>query len=210
MTGTIALQGGGPFAANDDLDRRLLDAAGAESVVVLPTADAFEHPGELVAAAMRWGERLGVPVEALMVLSRPEALDAGAAAVVRAAKAVYLAGDSPMHLRSVLKDTPLFEALGQVVVDGGVVVAAGQCANALCDPMTDPRGGAFTLGLGMVSGVALATEAESWSHDRLARTVKLAAGKMPLVSLPTGSALLRHDNAWEPVGDVEVHGTLPM
>jgi cyanophycinase len=210
VSGVIALQGGGPFHANDDLDRRLLTAAGAESVVVLPTADAFEHPGELIGAAMRWGERLGVHVEALMVLSRPEALDAGAAAVVRGARAVYLAGDSPMHLRSVLKDTPVFEALGQVVIDGGVVAAVGQCANALCDPMTDPRGGAFTLGLGLVSGVALVTEVESWSHDRLARTVKLAAGKMPLVSLATGSALLRHDAAWEPVGEIDIHGDLPM
>lgn len=210
MTGVIALQGGGPFVANDELDRRLLTTAGAESVVVLPTADAFEHPGELIGTAMRWGERLGVGVEALMVLSRPEALDVGAAAVVRGARAVYLVGDSPMHLRSVLKDTPVFEALRQVVVDGGVVGAAGQSANALCDPMTDPRGGAFTLGLGLVSGVALVTEVESWSHDRLARTVKLAAGKMPLVSLATGTAMLRHDAAWEPVGEVDIHGDLPM
>jgi cyanophycinase len=210
VSGVIALQGGGPFQANDDLDRRLLTAAGAESVVVLPTADAFEHPGELIAAAMRWGERLGVHVEALMVLSRPDALDVGAAAVIRGARAVYLAGDSPMHLRSVLKDTPVYEALAQVVVDGGVVTAVGQSANALCDPMTDPRGGAFTLGLGLVSGVALVTEVESWSHDRLARTVKLAAGKMPLVSLATGTALLRHDAAWEPVGEIDIHGDLPM
>jgi cyanophycinase len=210
VSGVIALQGGGPFVANDELDRRLLTAAGAASVVVLPTADAFEHPGEMVAAAMRWGERLGVHVEALMVLSRPDALDSGAAAVVRGAKAVYLAGDSPMHLRSVLKDTPVFEALGQVVADGGLVAAVGQSANALCDPMTDPRGGAFTLGLGLVSGVALVTEVESWSHDRLARTVKLAAGKVPLVSLATGSALLRHDASWEPVGEVDIHGDLAM
>ncbi len=204
----IALQGGGPFVANDELDRRLITSVGAESVVVLPTADAFEHPGELIATAMHWGERLGVHVEALMVLSRPDALDPGAAAVVRSAKAVYLAGDSPMHLRSVLKDTPVFDALQQVVVDGGVVAAVGQSANGLCDPMTDPRGGAFTLGLGLVSGLALVTEAEAWSHDRLARTVKLAAGKVPLVSLATGTALLRDGSEWEQVGDVEVHGQL--
>ena len=111
--------------------------------------------------------------------------------MVRSAKAVYLAGDSPMHLRSVLKDTPVFDALQQIVVDGGVVAAVGQSANGLCDPMTDPRGGAFTLGLGLVSGLALITEVEGWSHDRLARTVKLASGKVPLVSLATGTALLR-------------------
>lgn len=206
----IALQGGGPFEANDDLDRRLLEAAGADRVVMLPTADAFEQPGELVATAERWGERLGVAVEALMVLSRPDALDAATASTIAGARAVYLAGDSPMHLRSVVKDTPVFDALRQVLAAGGLVAATGQSANALCDPMTDPRGGAFTLGLGLVTGVALVTEAESWSHDRLARTVKLAAGKVPLASLPTGTALLRHDDRWEPVGDVEIHGTLAM
>ena len=33
VTGTVALQGGGPFTANDELDRRLLAAAGADRVV---------------------------------------------------------------------------------------------------------------------------------------------------------------------------------
>ena len=75
MNGILALQGGGPFAANDDLDRRLLTAVGATNVVVLPTADAFERPEVLVAAAMHWGERLGVDVEALMVMRRGEAME---------------------------------------------------------------------------------------------------------------------------------------
>ena len=44
MSGIVALQGGGPFAANDELDRRLLTAASADRVLVLPTADAYEHP----------------------------------------------------------------------------------------------------------------------------------------------------------------------
>ena len=73
MTGTLALLGGGPFTANDELDRRLVAGAGADQVVVLPTADAFENPGMLIAAAMAWGERLDVVVQALMVFSRPEA-----------------------------------------------------------------------------------------------------------------------------------------
>ena len=113
--GTIALQGGGPFDANDDLDRRLLAAAGAQQVLVLPTADAFERPERLVAAAMNWGERLGVEVEALMVMRRGEAMEQSAANVVRRAKAVYFVGDQPIHLRSVLKDTPLWDALRDVL-----------------------------------------------------------------------------------------------
>ena len=95
-------------------------------------------------------------------------------AVVRGARAVYLVGDQPLHLRSVLKATPLWDAIAQVRADGGVVAATGGSADAMCDPMVDPRGGAFTLGLGLVSGIALVTEAETWSAERLHRTLKLA------------------------------------
>lgn len=207
MTGTLALQGGGPFVANDDLDARLLRSVGADTVVVLPTADAFEHPERLVAAAMSWGERLGVGVEALMVMRRGEAAGQGPAELVRAARAVYLVGDQPLHLRSVLKDTPLWDAIVTVLDTGGLVCAVAGSAAALCDPMVDPRGGAFTLGLGLVSGLALVTEAEAWSHERLHRTLELA--DTTIATLPTGSALVRSAGGWDRVGEVEVHGALP-
>ena len=207
MNGILALQGGGPFAANDELDRRLMTAVGATRAVVLPTADAYEHPERLVAAAMHWGERLDVEVEALMVMRRSEAMDRAAVDVIHGARAVYLVGDQPLHLRSVLKATPLWEAITQVLADGGLVAATGGSAGAMCDPMVDPRGGAFTLGLGLVVGVALVTEAETWSADRLHRTLKLA--NTPLVELPSGAALLRTDGSWEQVGKVTLHGDLP-
>jgi cyanophycinase len=207
MSGTIALQGGGPFTANDDLDRRLLAAVGATRVVMLPTADAFERPERLVAAAMSWGERLDVEVEALMVMRRGEAMEQGAANVVREASAVYFVGDQPLHLRSVLKDTPLWEALRDVLTNGGLVAATGGSAAAMCDPMVDPRGGAFTLGLGLVPNLALVTEAEGWSPERLHRTRELA--NTTFAVLRTGDALVRNADGWETVGNVEVHGDLP-
>jgi cyanophycinase len=212
MTGTIAFQGGGPFVANDELDAQLLREAGAASgpagkVVVLPTADAFEHPERLVAAAMNWGERHGVLVEALMVMRRGEALEEGAAAVLTDARAVWLVGDQPLHLKSVLKDTPLFDAIRRVLSSGGVVVAVGGSADALCDPMVDPRGGAFTLGLGLVPDLALVTEAETWSPERLHRTRSLA--NTTFAVLRTGDALVRRDGEWSIVGEPEVHGELP-
>ena len=203
----IALAGGGPFVANDDLDRRLLAAAGADRVVVLPTADAFEEPAALIREAMRWGERMGVVVEALMVLQRHEAEDEGAAAVVRGARAVWLVGDSSMHLRSTLKDTPVLDALDGVLAAGGIVAAVGSSAAALCDPMLDQRGGAFTLGLGLVRGVAVVPGVEEWSQERRHRTLTLA--NTPVVELPTGSALLLDDAGWELVGEPVVHGELP-
>ena len=207
MAGTIALAGGGPFSANDELDRRLLAAVGAERVVVLPTADAFESPAALVAKAMNWGERLDVLVEAVMVLQRHDAEDPGAADVVRAARAVWLVGDSSMHLRSALKETPVLAAINDVLAAGGVVTAVGPSAAALCDPMLDQRGGAFTLGLGLVRGVAVIPEAEEWGEERRSRTLALA--DTPVVELPTGSAIVRDGRGWELVGSPVVHGELP-
>ncbi|CAN5550598.1 hypothetical protein BH10ACT2_BH10ACT2_13490 [soil metagenome] len=207
LQGVVALQGGGPFVANDELDRRLLASVAAKKVVVLPTADAFEHPERLVTAAMAWGERLECEIEALMVLRRGEAMEASAAEVVRAARAVYLVGDQPLHLRSVLKATPVWDALLEVLAAGGLVVGVAGSAAALCDPMVDPRGGAFALGLGLVSDLALVTEAETWSPERLHRTRELA--NTPFAVLHTGDALVRSQSGWESLGDVEVHGDLP-
>lgn len=205
-SGTIVLQGGGAFVANDDLDRRLLADAGVERIVVLPTADAFERPQLLVDAALAWGARIGVVVEPLMVLTRREA-DAAAAAVVDAAPAVALVGDSSNHLRSALKGTPLFEAIVALARRGGTVVACGASAAALCDPMSDQRGGGFALGLGLVQGMAVIPGTEAWPHDQLERAHSLA--DTPVVDLPTGSAVVRTPGGWEIVGPAVVHGTLP-
>lgn len=204
MTGTLVLQGGGPFVANDDLDREVL--AGIDRVLMLPTADAYEQPADMAAAASAWGARLGIEVDTLMVLTRRDIDDAAVAAVAEA-PAVFLAGDSGIHLRSVLKDTALFEAIGGVLGRGGVLMASGQAAAALCDPMTDGRGGGFALGLGLVEGVALITRTGSWPPDQLERTRSLAT--TPFVELPVGSALVRRDGGWETYGDAVVSGELP-
>jgi cyanophycinase len=204
--GVLAFCGGGAFESNDELDRRLLAEVGAQRVVVLPTADAFEEPGALVATAMSWAERLGVEIEALMVMQRHDAEDEGAAGVIDAATAVYLAGDSSMHLRSVLKDTAVFAALRRVIERAGLIVAIGPSAAAISDPMFDVRGGAFTLGLGLEAGVAIIPETERWSDEALARTRSLAA--TPLIELPTGAAAVSRGGHWELLGDAVARGEL--
>lgn len=203
MTGTLALIGGGAFVANDELDRTLAERSGASAVAVLPTADAFEHPERCIATAERWAERIGLDVDPVMVLTRAHALEAGHAARIEAARFVYLVGDSPLHLRSVMKDTPVWSAVRAVLDGGGVVAAAGTCAAAVCDPMTDPRGGAFTLGLGLARPLAVVYEAETWSPERLHRTRKLDRGFV-LATLPSGSALVRGDDGWSAIGAVSL------
>ena len=208
----ILLQGGAPFEVHDDLDQQMLQRSGATTVAVLPTADAMENPQLLVDAAQRWAGRLAasVTVRAVMVLARSDAVD-GAADRIRSADAVYVVGDSPLHLRSAIKDTPVMDAIVERAANG-LVVAAGASAAALCDPMTDPRGGAFTLGLGLVRGLALVTEAEAWSPERLTRTRELAAELHEpccLAVLPTTAALELDGDRWRRHGEVELVGELP-
>ncbi|MEO7556123.1 MAG: Type 1 glutamine amidotransferase-like domain-containing protein [Acidimicrobiales bacterium] len=200
-TGTLALVGGGEWRDGCDFDAALLEAAGTDEVLVLPTAAAYEHPHDLVAAATGWFAGLGAKVRGLDVLRRPDALDADNVEVVRAARFTYLAGGSPMHLRSVLKDTPVWDALVAGWQDGAVVAGSSAGAMVLCDPMVDPRGGAFTVGLGLLDGMAVVPAADTWSEDKAHRTRQLAPRGLIVAAVDERTALVRGpDGAWRVEG----------
>ncbi len=204
MNGTVALVGGGEFALSADVDRALLERAGTDRVLVLPTAAAYEHPDRVLTVAEKWFAGLGGRADGLGVLARPDASVPAHVEAVRASRFTYLASGSPMHLRSVLKGTPLWDALTEAVEKGGVVAGSGAGAMVLTDPMVDPRGGAFTLGLGLVPSVAVVPDADHWSHERLHRTLELARG-FPVVTIPAGAAAVRQPGGWTVYGDVVVH-----
>ena len=153
--GILALVGGGEWQEGCAFDEEFLAASGSDQVLVLPTAAAYEHPERAVVAAGEWFAPLGGRVEGLMVLSRADAEDDGAAAVMRNARFVYLVGGSPMHVRSVLKNSTVWNALVEAWQGGAVVVGSSGAAMALTDPMVDARGGGLTIGLGLVTGVAV-------------------------------------------------------
>lgn len=205
MNGVIVLQGGGPFVRNDALDAEVLSGVDGY-VAILPTADAFENPELLIAESRNWAHRLGVKTKACRLFTRADASDAALVRVISDAAAVYIVGDSPMHLRSTLIDTPSLDAIRKLT-SSRLVVATGGSASALCDPMVDPRGGAYTIGLGVVSEMALISESESWSPERLARSRALA--NVTVVEIPTGAALIYRQCGWHHYGNVIVHGELP-
>lgn len=202
MAQRIILQGGGAFTANDELDSRVL-AEYPGYVAVLPTAEAFENPDELIADCQAWAKRLGATIKICAVYTRADAREESFAQIITDAGSVYVVGDSPIHLRSTLKDTVVFSA----VANHQCVVANAGSAAAMCDPMVDPRGGAFALGLGLVQGIAVITESEKWSDDRLQRTLGLA--NTSVAEIPTGAALIRNDQKWSTDGTVILHGPLP-
>ena len=154
-SGTLALVGGGEWHDGcRDFDAELLARAGDE-VVVLPTAAAFEHPDRVVERATAYFSELGASVRGLSVLRRADAEDRANVKGVSDAGFVYIADGSPLHLRSALKDSALFEAIVAGYRKGSVLAASGAGATVLCDPMVDPRGGAYTVGLGVVRELAV-------------------------------------------------------
>ncbi|HEY5098118.1 MAG TPA: Type 1 glutamine amidotransferase-like domain-containing protein [Acidimicrobiales bacterium] len=203
--GMLALVGGGEWSEGCTFDSEFLAASGSDQVLVLPTAAAYEHPERLVVRAGEWFEPLGGQVEGLMVLSRADADDPGAAGVMRKARLIYLAGGSPMHLRSVLKSSAVWQALLGAWQDGAVVVGSSAAAMTLTDPMVDARGGGLTIGLGLLGGLAVVPHFgdthEDGHGEKLHRSVQLAPLGTPVAGIPERTALIRDPGGtWRSAG----------
>ena len=200
MSGPLLLVGGAEWRDGCTFDAEALEAAGNPEVLVLPTAAAYEHPQRAVEWAQRWFSSLGGRARGLDVLRRADAEREELAAEVRAARFLYLGGGSPLHLRSVLKDSAVWEALVAAWNDGATVAGSSAGAMVLTDPMVDPRGGAFTLGLGLCSQLAVIPHFDGWSEDKARRTLELAPAGLPLVGIDERTALVKEAGGWRVAG----------
>lgn len=190
--GVLALVGGGEWGPGSrDLDAELLAASDGAEVVVLPTAAAFEHPDRAVARASKHFEALGGEVRGLPVLHRAEAADDAMVKAVADARFVYIGDGSPLHLRSVLKDSPLFDALRRAHEGGAVLAASGAGATVICDPMVDPRGGAYTVGLGLLHNFAVFPYHGSAADHLRERSIDLLPDRAVLAGIDEETALIR-------------------
>jgi cyanophycinase len=199
--GPLALIGGAEWTPGCTFDAELWELSGRASVTVLPTAAAYEHPQRAVEAATRWFADLGARTKAVMVLGRADAEQPASAKAVRGSRFIYMGGGSPLHLRSVLKDSKVWAALVEAWLDGAVVAGSSAGAMVLADPMVDPRGGALTLGLGLVRNVAVLPHSDTWSDEKAHRTVTLATGHLRIAAIDERTALIRDpDGRWRTSG----------
>ena len=81
----------------------------------------------------------------------------------------------------------------------------------LTDPMVDPRGGALTLGLGLVDNLTVVPhfgdEHDDAHGQKLERTVAMAPAALPVVALPVRTALIRDgDGTWRSEGAGDAGG----
>jgi len=200
--GTIALVGGGEWRPScRDLDAELLERSGGKEVVVLPTAAAYEHPDRVVERATAYFADLGATVRALPVLRRADADDKKVLEGIDDAGFVYIADGSPLHLRSALKESKLFESFLHAYRKGAVVAASGAGATVVCDPMVDPRGGAYTVGLGLVEGLAVFPYHGTAADHLRERSIDLLPATATLVGIDEETALIRDaESEWRVAG----------
>ena len=89
MTGTLALVGAGEFLDSmDAVDRQLLNQAGGNNIVILPTASAPDGPGvpeRWIKMGVEHFTRLGAQAEGILALDRAACDDPANVDRVRAA-----------------------------------------------------------------------------------------------------------------------------
>ena len=72
-----------------------------------------------------------------------------------------------------------------------MLAGSGSGGMVLCDPMVDPRGGALTLGLGLIEQIAVIPHHDTWSEDKAKRTLHIAPDGLPIAGIDERTALLR-------------------
>jgi cyanophycinase len=182
-------------------DEQLLAASGAKHVVVVPTAAAYERPDHAVEQATNYFKALGAKVDAVMALRRVDADDERFVKQVVGAPFIYLSGGSPMHLRSVLKGSALWQAIIAAHTNGATLAGSGAGAMVPCDPMVDPRGGAYTVGLGLVEGLAVFPYHDTAAAHLRERSIELKPKIATLAGIDEQTALIRNpDRTWSVAG----------
>jgi len=205
VPGPLVLVGGGEWLGDATVDEYLVELAGP-TVVVVPTAAAYERPDRAVETARRRYGDLGVAVQPCMILSRADASNPEMVAMIASARFVYLSGGSPLHLLSVLKDSPALDALREAWGAGAVIAGSSAGAMALGDPMVDPRGGGLTVGLGLVHDVAVVPHYTGEVGAMLRRTLDLAPQGCAVAAVAESTAVVcSPDGKWGIKGPGPVH-----
>lgn len=199
MTGPLLLVGGDEFTDGCDFDREVIGPRGR--VVVLTTASAYENPAKLADRARDWFGAMGVEVVIPDAHVRREASSSELVDVVASAPAVYLTSGSAQHLRSVLKGSPLGEAIVTAWRNGAVLAGSQAGAAVLGDTMIDARGGGFTLGLGLFRGLSTLPLFDEWPAERIRRVRTLAPAGLCVVGVDRRTALVHEPGAgWRAAG----------
>jgi cyanophycinase len=194
--GTLALVGSGEYLVPiQPLDRWLMERLGEPArVVCLPTAAGTEGDPRIqywCDLGVSHFSQMGVErVEALWVIDRKTALDPLMVERIAAANFVYLSGGKPAYLHSTLVGTPVWEAVLNVLKNGGVV--AGCSAGAMIFGERIPSSlfsSSWQTAFSLLPGAFVVPHYDEIPRMML-QGMRLVAGKLTVVGVEGSTALV--------------------
>jgi cyanophycinase len=130
--GLLALVGGDEFHAGNEPHDALLAASALGRGYVVATAAARSRPQMAVRNAQVWFRRLGLDLVELAVYTKIQAHDAQLAESASGAGFCYLPGGDPGLVASILRDSPVGEAIVTAWRNGAALAGSSAGAMALC------------------------------------------------------------------------------
>jgi cyanophycinase len=217
--GTLALVGAGEFLDSmRTVDEVLLERAGGERVAILPTAsapDGADVPARWAEMGIQHFRSLGAAAVAVMALDRAGCQAPANAQAVRTANLIYFSGGKPDYLLATLSDTPVWEAVLEVLGRGGVVAGCSAGAMILGGWIpARPTSGSISIwrpAFGLVPRTVI------FPHfDEIPRWITAPLGwtrprRSTLLGIDGSTALVGRDDTWEVFGRgrVVVRGAMP-
>lgn len=158
--GYLVLEGGAEFGGRmADPDRRALALAGGPeaSIVIIPTAAAPDHNHERAGQnGRRWFASLGArQVHVAPLLDRASANEPGVAAMLRAARLVYLLGGFTHYLGQTLQGSLAWQAALEAHAAGAVIAGSSAGAMVMCQFYYDPPRGVVEPGLALAANACV-------------------------------------------------------
>jgi cyanophycinase len=128
----LGLVGGDEFHAGNEPHDALLAASARGPAYVLATAAARSRPEMAVRNARRWFQRFELDVVELAVYTRAQAHDPALTKIAAGAGFCYIPGGDPGLVATVLRDSPVGNALMAAWKNGAVLAGSSAGAMALC------------------------------------------------------------------------------
>lgn len=130
--GLLALVGGDEFHPGNEPHDRLLAGAAHGQAFIVATAAARSRPDMAVRTGRSWFRQFGLDTIELAVYTKTQAQDAGFAEAAGQAGFFYLAGGDPGLVASVLRKSPVGNAIVAAWRKGAVLAGSSAGAMALC------------------------------------------------------------------------------
>jgi len=201
----LGLVGGDEFHAGNEPHDSLLAASARGPAYVLATAAARSRPDMAVRNAQRWFQRFGLDVVELAVYTRAQAHDPALVEIAALAGFCYLPGGDPGLVATVLRDSPVGNALTTAWRNGATLAGSSAGAMALCsDTLVRQSFPGHTQrralpGLGVVPGAAVLPHHDTFG-EKWYPSAREALPDAVLIGVDERTCALWESGSWRCLG----------